>query len=60
MEVMKEPRLRTCDPSVCDHCLYIGEGDFICDLYGVGSELTVFVMEDWEPTEYFLQCRRRK
>lgn len=46
MEVMKEPRLRTCDPSVCDHCLYIGEGDFICDLYGVGSELTVFVMED--------------
>lgn len=20
-----------CDPGMCDHCVYIGEGDFICD-----------------------------
>ena len=25
--------------------------------YGTPEE-TVFVMEDWEPTEHFLQCRR--
>lgn len=32
--------------------------DFVCDLHGLGPEETVFVMEDWEPTEHFLQCRR--
>lgn len=25
---------------------------------GLGPEETVFVLEDWEPTEHFLQCRR--
>ena len=47
-----------CDPNLCDHCMYIGDGDFVCDLHGLGPEETVFVMEDWEPTEHFLQCRR--
>lgn len=46
------------DPNLCDHCMYLGEGDFVCDLHGLGPEETVFVMEDWEPTEHFLQCRR--
>lgn len=36
--------------------MYLGEGDFVCDLHGLGPEETVFVMEDWEPTEHFLQC----
>lgn len=49
---------KTCDPNLCDHCMYLGEGDFVCDLHGLGPEETVFVMEDWEPTEHFLQCRR--
>lgn len=44
--------------NLCDHCMYLGEGDFVCDLHGLGPEETVFVMEDWEPTEHFLQCRR--
>ena len=54
----KKPRPRICDPAVCDHCTYIGEGDFICDLHGMGPELTMFVLEDWEPTEHFLQCMK--
>ena len=49
---------KMCDPSMCDHCEYICEGDFICDLHGVGPGLTVFVVEDWEPTEHYLQCQR--
>lgn len=41
----RRPMPKTCDPNVCD-------------LHGLGPEETVFVMEDWEPTEHFLQCRR--
>jgi hypothetical protein len=22
--------LKTCDPNLCDHCMYLGEGDFVC------------------------------
>ena len=52
----RRPVPKTCDPNLCDHCMYLGEGDFVCDLHGLGPEETVFVMEDWEPTEHFLQC----
>lgn len=52
----RRPASKTCDPNLCDHCMYLGEGDFVCDLNGLGPEETVFVMEDWEPTEHFLQC----
>jgi hypothetical protein len=52
----RRPVPKTCDPNLCDHCMYLGEGDFVCDLNGLGPEETVFVMEDWEPTEHFLQC----
>ena len=45
--------LKTCDPNLCDHCMYLGDGDFVCDLHGLGPEETVFVMEEWEPTEHF-------
>lgn len=50
-------RNRECDPGICDHCLYIGDGDFICDLHGMGPEETVFVLEDWMRTEHYLQCK---
>ena len=46
----RRPVPKTCDPNLCDHCMYLGEGDFVCDLYGLGPEETVFVHEDWEPT----------
>ena len=51
-------RNRECDPGICDHCLYIGDGDFICDLHGMGPEETVFVLEDWMRTEHYLQCKK--
>lgn len=55
--VRRKPVL-ICDPGVCDHCLYIGEGDFICDDFP--GEAYVAVMTDWEPTEKYLHCRRKK
>lgn len=45
---------RMCDPGMCDHCTYIGEGDFICDS---GPGEPVLVVDDWEPTENYLQCK---
>ncbi len=53
----KRPVLKLCDPGMCDHCTYVGEGDFLCDDYP--GEVYVIVMSDWEPTEYFLHCMRR-
>ncbi len=43
-----------CDPGVCDNCLYICEGDFLCDKY---EEL---VVSDWEPTEHYMMCKGRR
>lgn len=34
----------------CGHCVYIGEGDYICDMsHGI-------VMEDWIPADDFYSC----
>jgi hypothetical protein len=46
---------RICDPACCDHCEYIGEGDFICDNFP--DDQAILVMSDWEPTENFLKCK---
>ena len=51
----KRPR-KLCDPGLCDHCIYIGEGDFLCD-YHPHSDYVV-VMSDWEVTEHFMHCER--
>lgn len=56
---MKKVRVRRkvakcCDPSLCDHCVYIGEGDFLCDCHP--SSEYVAVMMDWEPTEHYMHC----
>lgn len=42
--------VKICDPSFCEDCQYIGEGDFLCDRY------TEIVIADWAPTENFLMC----
>ena len=60
MSKRRKKARRMCDPAKCDDCIYLGEGDFVCTLNGLGPDTTVFVMEDWEPTEHFLQCRRDK
>lgn len=41
---------KTCDPALCDNCVYIGEGDFLCD------EHQEIVVSDWMPTEFYLMC----
>lgn len=45
-----------CDPWECPFCVYIGEGDFICDKYAEHY----FVKSDWEPTEDYLICEQKK
>ena len=40
----------------CEDCLYIGEGDFICDRYYP----PVIVKEDWTPTNYYCNCKACK
>lgn len=37
-----------CNPDVCPHCQYIGEGDSWCD------EIHEIVLSDWEPTEHYM------
>lgn len=40
-----------CDPAVCNDCIYICEGDFLCEKY---QEI---VVGDWQPTENYMMCR---
>ena len=47
-------RVRLRPRKICDHCMYIGEGDFVCDDHPDGE--FVLVMSDWEPTELFMHC----
>lgn len=35
----------------CDNCVYICEGDFICDV-----DEPVLVIDDWEPTDSYFCC----
>jgi len=37
-----------CNPDICPHCQYIGEGDCYCD------QIDEIVLSDWEPAEYFM------
>lgn len=36
----------------CDHCIYIGEGDSICD----AMDEPVLVLSDWEATDDYFCC----
>lgn len=56
---LKRPKFKKYlnDCEMCDSCLYICEGDFICDRFS----FPVLVKEDWTPTKYYnncLKCRR--
>lgn len=47
-----------CDPGMCDHCIYIGEGDFLCDhpkLSDGGKP--VLVVSDWQNTAAYMACK---
>lgn len=45
----RRPMPKTCDPNMCDHCMYLGEGDFVCDLHGLGPEETVLLWRIGSP-----------
>lgn len=45
-----------CDPGLCDNCIYIGEGDFICDR----DDIPFLVVDEWEPTDKYLSCKRKE
>ena len=57
MKVRPRKVPKTCDPAVCYYCQYIGEGDFICDKYITDPD-KVLVIDEWEPTDNYLQCQR--
>lgn len=44
-----------CDPGMCDDCIYLGDGDFICD----AGEEPVLVIDSWEPTESYGSCMNK-
>lgn len=51
---------RMCDPGMCDHCTYVGDGNFICDNPLVrGKYPAIFVVENWQPNENSMKCKRR-
>lgn len=47
----KKNKSRFCDPEMCGHCMYLGEGDFFCDKY------ETFVVGEWEPTDDYMICK---
>ncbi len=50
-----------CDPGMCDHCIYIGEGDFLCDkFHDEKGNPAILVMAGWERTENYQKCRKGK
>lgn len=49
----KKKTKRFCDPGVCGNCMYIGDGDFLCD------KTNKIVVSDWTPTEDYLSCKRQ-
>ena len=46
----------SCIPDVCPNCMYIGEGDSVCDV------MQKIVLDDWQPTDDFMGegCPYRK
>ena len=49
MKVKKKEIIKCC--LTCDHCVYIGEGDSICDV-----DEPVLILSDFEPTDMFNCC----
>ena len=46
----KRPMTKEVRCDSCSHCIYVGEGGYICDL---NNEI---VIEDWIPTEEYYNC----
>ena len=48
--------IRTCDPAHCDQCVCIDDGNFICRK----DEEPVIVIDNYEPTEWYMLCEREE
>lgn len=46
-------KVRYCDPGACHCCLYIGDGDFLCE------DHQEIVVADWEPTVAYMICKQK-
>lgn len=46
---------RMCDPGMCEHCDYLGDGNAVCTRFN-----NAVVLSDWEPTDNTLMCRRQR
>lgn len=56
------PKKKKFTPKECSGCpnvTYLGEGDFICDKY-VHRPDRALVINEWEPTDNFLQCLNKQ
>lgn len=53
---VKPKKKRFCDPGICEHCIYICGGDFVCDK----KAEPVLVIEEGEPTEDFMWCNKHR
>ncbi len=42
----------------CEHCTYILGGDSVCAEESFGT--VKFIIDDWIPTEYYMQCHGEK
>lgn len=49
--VQRNTKIKKGDCFNCGHCQYHSEGDSYCDY-----EEPIFVLEDWVPTEDFMNC----
>lgn len=52
----RQEKTRMCDPSMCEYCNYIGEGDFVCEY---GPDIPTLVVEGWVPNKNAGCCKRR-
>ena len=48
--------LKMCDPAYCSNCIYICEGDFICDAIEDEDGTPIMVVSDWTPTDDYGRC----
>lgn len=44
----------------CEHFLYCGEGDHVCDLETSAGAIVQPLIDEWEPTEHFFYCGGKK
>ena len=40
----------------CEHFLYCGDGDHVCDLETSAGAIVQPLNDEWDPTEHFFYC----